>query len=117
MSVNYFLMMTGGVLIASISQILLKKSALANVDSTSFKAQYINKLVIGGYALLFIAMLIPLYVYRFIELKYGAVIESLGYVFVMILSSLILGEKITKKRLAGNVLIILGIALFSSNWF
>ena len=116
MNINYFLMMAGGVFISSISQILLKKSALVNVDSMSFKAQYLNKLVVGGYALLFIAMLIPLYVYRFIELKYGAVIESLGYVFVMILSSLMLEEKITKKKLAGNVLIIIGIALFSSNW-
>ena len=117
MSINYFLMMAGGVFISSISQILLKKSALVNADSMSFKAQYINKLVIGGYALLFIAMLIPLYVYQFMELKYGAVVESLGYVFVMILSSLVLGEKITKKKLAGNVLIIIGIALFSSNLF
>ena len=116
MRVSYFLMMAGGVFIASISQIMLKKSALANADAMGFKAQYINKLVIGGYALLFIAMLIPLYVYQFIELKYGAVVESLGYIFVMILSSLILREKITKKKLAGNILIIIGIALFSSNW-
>jgi drug/metabolite transporter (DMT)-like permease len=109
--------MAGGVFISSISQILLKKSALDNADSSSFKAQYLNKLVICGYALLLIAMLIPLYVYQFMELKYGAVVESLGYVFVMILSSLVLGEKITKKKLAGNVLIIIGIVLFSSTLF
>jgi len=110
-------MMAGGVFISSISQIMLKKSALINADSTSIKAQYLNKLVIGGYTLLFIAMFIPLYVYQFMELKYGAVVESLGYIFVMILSTLILGEKITKKKLTGNVLIIIGIALFSSNLF
>jgi drug/metabolite transporter (DMT)-like permease len=109
--------MAGGVFISSISQLLLKKSALTNADSKCFKAQYLNREVISGYALLFIAMLIPLYVYQFVELKYGAVVESLGYVFVMILSSLVLGERITKKKLAGNLLIIIGIAMFSSNVF
>lgn len=103
--------------ISSISQILLKKSAVINVDATGFKAQYMNKYVIIGYLLLFVAMLIPLYTYQFVELKYGAVIESLGYVFVMILSSLFLSEKITRKKLIGNIVIIAGVILFSSKIF
>ena len=110
-------MMAGGVFISSVSQVLLKKGALVNEGKTGFKAQYLNGYVIGGYALLLVAMLIPLYGYRFVDLKYGAVIESLGYAFVMVLSFLFFGEKITLRRLIGNIVIILGVVLFSSKLF
>ena len=39
-------------------------------------------------------------------------IESLGYIFVMILSNLFLGEKITKKKIIGNFLILFGIVVY-----
>lgn len=117
MLVSYLFMMAGGVFIATIAQILLKKSAEKNIDVKSFKEQYINKLVIVGYLLLFISMLIPLYTYQFVPLKYGAVIESLGYAFIMILSAVFLKEKITKKKLLGNVLIIVGVIIFSVKIF
>jgi len=117
MRIDSILLMVGGVFISSISQILLKKSAVIVGDKATWRAQYLNWYVAVGYGLLFIAMLIPLYAYRFVELKYGAVLESLGYAFVMILSALFLGEKITRKRLMGNVLIIAGIVVFSSQIF
>ncbi|MEG2521056.1 MAG: EamA family transporter [Christensenellaceae bacterium] len=109
--------MAGGVFISSISQILLKKSAEKNINEKSFKAQYINKFVIVGYFLLFVAMLIPLYTYTVVPLKYGAIVESLGYAFVMILSAIFLKEKITKKKLIGNIVIIIGIIVFSLKIF
>lgn len=117
MLVSYLLMMVGGVFLSAISQILLKKSAEKNVDATGFKEQYLNKLVIVGYLLLFVAMLIPLYTYQFVPLKYGAVIESLGYVFIMILSAIFLKEKITKKKLLGNLIIIAGVVMFNLKIF
>ena len=40
------------------------------------------------------------------------IIESLGYIFVMILSNRILKEKITKKKLIGNLLILIGIIIY-----
>jgi len=113
MQVSALLLMVSGVLISSVSQILLKKGAIVNEGRTGFAAQYLNRYVIGGYLLLLIAMLIPFYVYQLVELKYGAVMEPLGYVFVMILSYLAFGEKITPRRLIGNALIILGVVLFN----
>ena len=113
MLASYLLMMAGGVFISSISQILLKKSAEKNIDATGFKEQYLNKLVIIGYFLLFIAMLIPLYTYQFVPLKYGAVIESLGYVFIMVISAIFLKEKITKKKLLVNLIIVAGVIIFN----
>lgn len=112
-----YLMMVGGVLLSSLSQILLKKSAEKNRDSKSFLAQYLNPLVIGGYLLLLASMLIPLYAYQVVDLKYGAVIESLGYVFILILSALFIHEKITKRKLIGNGLIVLGVIVFSATIF
>lgn len=44
--------------------------------------------------------------------KNEPIIESLGYIFVMILSNLILGEKITKKKIIGNLLILSGIIIY-----
>ena len=44
--------------------------------------------------------------------KNEPIIESLGYLFVMILSNRLLGEKITKKKVLGNVLILVGIAVY-----
>lgn len=114
---NYLLMMAGGVFISAVSQILLKTSAQKNISAKGFKAQYLNRWVISGYALLFLAMLIPLYTYQFVPLKYGAIIESLGYVFVMLLSAFFLKEKITKRKLIGNLLIVAGVIIFSLKIF
>ena len=47
-----------------------------------------------------------------LDYKNGPIIESVGYVFVMILSRVFLEEKITKKKIIGNALILLGIAVF-----
>ena len=44
--------------------------------------------------------------------KNEPIIESLGYIFVMILSNIILKEKITRKKLIGNLLIFLGIIVY-----
>ena len=44
--------------------------------------------------------------------KNEPIIESLGYIFVMILSNLILGERITKKKIIGNLLILSGIIIY-----
>ena len=101
-----------GVFLSSVSQIFFKKSADKTGKETSFSKQYLNVYVIAGYFLLFLSMLIPLYVLRFIELKYVAVIESLAYVFVMLLSTVFLKEKITKRMFFGNALIILGVIVF-----
>jgi drug/metabolite transporter (DMT)-like permease len=116
-----------GVLTSSFSQILLKKSAdkygVAQNDDQEVSAlrrlfkQYANPLVVTGYGLLLAAALIPLYAFQFVELKYGAVIESLGYVFIMLLSAALLHEKITRRKVLGNIIIIAGVILFGIDIF
>ena len=46
-------------------------------------------------------------------MKYGPVIDTFSYVFVLLLSWLILKEKISKGKLIGNLLIILGVFIYT----
>lgn len=100
------------VAVASFSQILLKKSAGKTYESVL--REYLNPLVIIGYGMMIVSTLLTVAGYEGLEYKNGAVIESLGFVLVMILSRLFFGEKITKKKLLGNSLILLGIIIFYS---
>lgn len=98
------------VVISSCSQILLKKSAMREYKSIIF--EYINPLVIIGYGMMVVSTITTILAYRGIEYKNGPVIESLGYLLVMILSFFFFKEKITKKKLIGNAIILLGIFVF-----
>jgi multidrug transporter EmrE-like cation transporter len=80
-----------------------------------FQAQYLNRHVVGGYTLLLVAMVIPLYALKFIDLKYAAIFESLGYVFIMVLSAIFLHERVTRRLIVGNILIIAGVIMFGSH--
>ena len=99
------------VIISAFSQIILKKSAKKNYDSVI--KEYLNPYVIVGYIMMFGATIFTILAYKFgLEYKSGPVIESLGYVLIMFLSLWFFGEKITKKKLLGNGLVILGIIIF-----
>lgn len=107
----YILLIFLSVAIAAVSQVLLKKAAGKHYGSKL--REYANPWVMGGYGLLLATTLINIYAYsKGVQLKSGAIIESLGFVLVMILSRVIFGEKITGRKLAGNALIIAGIILF-----
>ena len=53
--------------------------------------------------------------YRGIELKYGAILKSFGYVFILFLSKIFLNEKITKQKIIGISLIIIGNIIYNFN--
>lgn len=99
------------VLISSISQILLKKSADRTYDSRL--KEYLNPLVIVAYIMFFCSMMITMYCYKYVDVSAGPIFESAGYVFVGILGFIFLKEKFTAKKTIGMVLILLGIVVFS----
>lgn len=101
----------GSVLISSISQILLKKSADKTYDSKL--KEYLNPLVIIAYCMFFCSMLITMYCYRFVDVSAGPILESAGYIFVAVLGAIFLKEKFTPKKVIGMVVLFCGIALFS----
>ena len=66
---TYALVALVGVFVSSIGQVLLKKSANKEYDSTL--AEYLNPLVIFGYALFVGSTLLSVYAYRGIPLSMG----------------------------------------------
>ena len=106
----YILIMVAGALLTAISQLLLKQSA--NQEHKNFLSEYLNWRVIVAYGIFFGVLLANTYAYTKVDMKYGSIIDTLAYVFVFILSISILREKITRKKLIGNLLIILGIIIY-----
>lgn len=107
---GYMLVMLVSVSIASVSQLLLKKSSMKTYSSVV--REYLNPLVIGGYGLLVLSMLMTIYAYTGMDYKNGPVIESLGNVFVLVLGCLFLKERITVRKLLGIACIMGGMAVF-----
>ncbi len=109
---KYMILLVLSVVVASLSQILLKKSASKTYSSVL--REYLNPYVIIGYGMMVVSTLLTVGGYAGLEYKNGAVVESLGFVLVMLLSRFFFGEKITRKKLLGNALILLGIFVFYS---
>ena len=101
----------GSVLVASISQIMLKKSADRKYDK--WIVEYLNFRVIFAYGLFFLSSLLTVYAYKFVPLSLGPVLEASGYVFVSVMGYFILKEKIGKRKFLGLVVIIAGIVIFN----
>ena len=109
---NYFmLLMFAGTFFTAISQILLKQSAQKTYKHPIY--EYLNWRVIVAYGMFFGVLLLNTYAYSKVDLKYGPVIDSFAYVFILILSWLILKEKISKGKLIGNLIIIAGILIYT----
>ena len=108
--IQSYIMLILSVTIASVSQILLKYGA--DKDYKSIISQYINPFVITGYALTFISLLLTVFAYRGLEYKIGPLIESLGYILVMIFGRIFFKEKITTKKIIGITLIFIGIFVY-----
>lgn len=107
---KYWLVLFLAVIISASSQMLLKQGASKKYDSVV--REYLNPWVISGYALMILSTLCIIYAYRGVAYKNGAIIESLGYLLIMILSRLLFREKITKKKLVGNLIILAGVLVF-----
>ena len=107
---KFFAFMIFAELLASTSQVLLKKSA--EKEYPSFIREYLNILVIGGYGLLVLSMVIGIFCYSGLGYMGVVVMEPIAYIMVMILSRIVFKEKITARKLAGMALILGGIIVF-----
>ena len=101
--------------LSAFSQVLLKQSANKQYESSI--REYLNVRVITAYAIFAFVLVSNAFAYQGIAYKYGSVIGASSYLFLMILSKLILKEKITKKVLLGNLIIMFGMLVYSSNLF
>ena len=69
---------------------------------------------LGYYRLMVLSTLLTVFAYRGVDYKNGPVIDSVGFLLVMIWSRIFFGEKITKRKTLGNILILAGILVFYS---
>lgn len=99
------------VFVSSISQVLLKKSAMEKHGSVI--EEYLNPKVIIAYAIFFGATFLSMYAYKGIPLSLGPVLEATGYFYVTFFGARFFGEKVTKRKIAALALIILGIAVYT----
>lgn len=107
---KYWLVLFFAVAISSASQMLLKKGASKKYENIFL--EYFNPWVIFGYGMMILSTLCVIYAYKGVEYKNGAIIESLAFLLVMVLSRIFFGEKITVKKILGNAIILAGIVVF-----
>ena len=107
----FMLLMLSGTFFSAISQILLKQSA--NIEYKNALREYLNWRVILAYIIFFSVLLLNTYCYTKVDMRFGPVIDTATYVFVLIFSRMILKEKITKGKLFGNLIIVVGILIYT----
>ena len=103
--------MLGGTFFTAVSQILLKQSS--NIKYENKIREYLNFRVILSYGIFFLILLLNTWCYTKVDMRYGPVIDTAAYVFVLLLSRLILKEKFTKGKILGNLIIIAGILIYT----
>lgn len=107
----YYILVVLGVFLASVSQILLKKSA--SVGYSSFLKEYLNVKVIGGYSLQVLSLFLDLWAMHFgVLAKEVSSIEALSYLFVPLLSWFFFRERISKQKFLAIGLIMAGVVVF-----
>lgn len=107
----YQLLVIGSVLMGAGAQMLLKKGA--SLPHASFLKEYLNPWVLGGYAVMGLALLLNVFAMsRGVQVKEVGIIESLSYLFVPLLSYWFFQERLTKKQILSIGLIIAGVVVF-----
>lgn len=111
MNINHhYLFLAGSVLVASVSQVLLKKGAMK--EYPGWLRQYLNPWVIGGYLLMFGSVFLSIMGLRGLDFFNAPLMESLGYVLVPVFGAVFFKEKLTVRKLVGIGCIVLGMVVF-----
>ena len=110
-SVLYLLLYLFGVLLAAFAQILLKTSA--NQNHRNILKEYLNSRVVCGYTLFLLSTVCSLLAFRRLPLSVGAVLGAAGYVIVPALSALIFRETLSRRKILGLAIVVVGIITIS----
>lgn len=106
----YLLVAVISVTIAGFSQILLKKGAMR--PHVSFIRDYLNAPVMCGYFLMFISVLATMFAYRGINYMTVQIVEATGYILVPVLSYIFFRERLTRNKVVGIAIIIVGMVVY-----
>lgn len=107
----YVLVFLLSVFISSVSQVLLKKSALRTYPDRLH--EYMNPLVITAYTIFVISTLLDVFMYRYLPVNLGPVLETTSYVYVTLFGVMIFKEKVGRKKIAALALIVAGILIYA----
>jgi drug/metabolite transporter (DMT)-like permease len=108
---KYIIVWIISVLISSIAQVMLK--AEANKEHESRLKEYLNPMVVTAYAIFFLSTFLTMYALKYVPLTYSPIIEPLSYIFVPVIGVLVLKEKLSKRRVLGILIMLVGIVIFS----
>jgi len=108
----YFISYLMAILITSISQIFLKIGANEKNNENVFKS-FFNIWTITGYFFVLFSTLLSLFALQKLELKTTVFLLPLGIIFVGLFSFFILKEKLSKYKIVGSIVIIIGIIIFN----
>lgn len=99
------------VFISSVAQVMLKVAANKTYDKKI--KEYLNPLVITAYGIFFLSTILTMYALKFVPLTMSPIIESTSYIFVPVLGVFMLRERISKRRLLGMGIMVIGIFIFT----
>lgn len=108
---SYIILFLVCVLIAAVSQVLLKKESMKPHDNII--KEYLNPLVVIAYFLFFSTTVLELIAYKKIPLSLGPVLETSSYFYITIFGMIIFKEKLNLKKVLALLLIITGILIFT----
>lgn len=107
----YMMILVVATVFSAFSQVLLKQSARR--EHASWIREYLNWRVITAYGISFTVLFANTYAYTGVDMRFGPVIDTFTYVFVMVFSFVLLKEKFTRGQLIGNLIIISGVLIYT----
>lgn len=107
---SIFLFLTA-VFLASVSQALLKKSAMSRHLNPIY--EYLNWRVLSGYLIMFGCTLTMIIAYQGIPLSLGMALETTSYIYVTLFGVTIFKERFNIKKVIAFGFIIGGIFLYA----
>lgn len=107
----YYLCMFLSITIAAGSQILLKKTAQRKYKA--WYQQFLDPMSILAYGCMVLSTLFSVIAHREIPLSIAPVWNSSSFMMVALFSFLFLGEKPSKQKWKGMILMVIGIIVFS----
>ena len=109
MILNVIVLLSMG-LLASSGSFLLKKAV---TNGISIWKLLTNAFFWGGGVLYIISALLNLYLLRILPYSIVVPLGALTYIWTMLISHKFLGERITRQKVIGVLLILIGVALIS----
>lgn len=105
----YIGILLASVLMSSVSQAMLKASSNKTYETRI--AEYMNPLVVGAYALLFLSTLLVVISLKVLPLTLLPLFEALGYVFVTAIGIVAFKEHVSCRKAIGILAIIAGVLI------